>query len=258
MRKLTNKEKAEMRLGESRINTNGSMMTIVEYVNFADVTVEFVDTGELIKTTYGSFKSGKIRSKLDKCVYGRGYVGIGDYLPYVDGKITSAYTCWQNMMKRAYSVAFKDKQKSYEGVTVCDEWHNFQVFAKFYEENYYELENDRVELDKDLLVKDNKVYSPSTCVFIPQRLNTLLTGNRVNKGVYPVGVNYHKATKKFAAQCRIGIGSPKYLGLFNTPMEAFAVYKEFKESIVKEISEQYEKMIPQSAYTALINFTVKP
>ena len=57
--------------------------------------------------------------------------------------------------------------------SVYEGWHNFQNFAKWYEDNYYEIEEEQMHLDKDILVKGNKVYSPDTCVFVPETINGL-------------------------------------------------------------------------------------
>ena len=38
-----------------------------------------------------------------------------------------------------------------------------------------------MELDKDLLVEGNKIYSPSTCCFIPKEINTVINYKRHDK-----------------------------------------------------------------------------
>lgn len=42
------------------------------------------------------------------------------------------------MLQRCYN----NKQLSYFDCEVCDEWLCFQNFAKWYEENYYEIEGE--------------------------------------------------------------------------------------------------------------------
>lgn len=54
-------------------------------------------------------------------------------------------------------------------------------------------------LDKDILVKGNKIYSPETCCFVPQEINNLFTKRKSCRGTLPIGVKYIKENKKFSA-----------------------------------------------------------
>lgn len=160
------------------------------------------------------------------------------------------------MMRRAYSDQFHTKSPSYKEVTVCEEWHNFQNFAKWYDENYYEVEGERMELDKDILVKGNKIYSPKKCIFVPQRINILFVNNKNQRGNLPVGVNLNKG-KFYARGSTINsLNGYELLGSFDKPEEAFVSYKLFKEKYIKEMAEQYKSKIPYKLYSAMINYTI--
>lgn len=97
---------------------------------------------------------------------------------------------WLGMMNRCYS----GKNKSYAAVTVCEEWHNFITFAKWYIENNI----DGWCLDKDLFSSSDKRYSPSTCCFIPRIINSSIRAdiaiNRDENGFYffDASINYPK------------------------------------------------------------------
>jgi len=108
-------------------------------------------------------------SKLNKTIFNIGYIGEGKYKKSINGIKTKSYITWVGMIQRCYSDVHQLKHNTYIGCTVCEECKNFQNFALWYKENYpsFEIENSRWELDKDLLVKENKIYSPNTCVFIP-------------------------------------------------------------------------------------------
>jgi hypothetical protein len=111
-------------------------------------------------------------------------------------------------------------------------------------------------LDKDLLVKGNKVYSEDTCVFIPNRINTLIVKCDSSRGEFPVGVYWDKRLKKFISQCNGGTGRQECLGYFNTPQEAFQAYKTYKEALIKEVANEYKEMLDSRVYEALMNYEV--
>ena len=90
----------------------------------------------------------------------------------INGKkvITKPYNTWSSMLTRCYSENYHKLQPTYIGCSVCEEWHNFDVFCEWFAQNY----KDGYQLDKDLLQQGNKMYSPKTCVFLTQRINSLL------------------------------------------------------------------------------------
>ena len=106
---------------------------------------------------------------------------------------------------------------------------------------------DGFELDKDLLIKGNKVYSESTCVFIPQEINLLLTKSTARRGKHLIGVCWHKANKAFVAVVCKNKGKREHLGLFNTELEAFNAYKQAKESFIKEQANKWKGKIDERA-----------
>ena len=79
--------------------------------------------------------------------------GIGKYKPWVNGVITTQYNAWRNMLMRCYDEKNFLKQPTYEDCTVCEEWHNFQNFAKWYDDNYYEVEGNSTQIYKPLLTE---------------------------------------------------------------------------------------------------------
>jgi hypothetical protein len=249
-------EQALERVGEMRINTLGSLMIIDAYYSSSEVYVRFPQ-GNLVKCTYQQFSLGSVKNHYDKSVYGIGYLGEGQYKTKDENGLTDQYKSWMSMLMRCYSSKFHEKQPSYIGCTVDERWHNFQVFAKWYDENYYSVEGQRMDLDKDILVKGNKVYSPETCVFTPHFINKLFLKRSNHRGSLPIGVKKTSFGKKFEAQARKNDGTRGYIGCFNTPEEAFEAYKEHKEQIIRDIAEDYKDRIPSSLYNALITYKVE-
>ena len=246
------------RLGETVLQNCNEVAFIVEYVSSQDITIQFKATGELVKTTYGAFVKGLVKSHFTPSIYG---VGIKGTEPTVDenGELLSSYTCWKSMLCRCYSTKYQEKYPSYIGCRVCDEWLYYPNFKNWYDNNYYEINNKTAHLDKDILIKSNKVYSPENCIFVPNFINTLFTKSQKARGAFPVGVYYNKASKKYVAQLSIfkdGKKTKKGLGCFDTPEEAFKAYKLAKENYIKETADNYRDKIPAKLYEAMYAYEV--
>jgi len=109
-------------------------------------------------------------------------------------------------------------------------------------------------LDKDILVKGNKVYSPETCCFVPVEINILLIKNNSKRGNLPIGVS--KNGNKFQATISKGV-IREHLGTFEISEEAFEAYKIAKEVYIKELADKWRGQITEQTYQALINYKVK-
>lgn len=131
-----------------------------------------------------------------------------------------------------------------------------QNFGKWYDENIYYVENEKMQLDKDVLVKGNKIYSPETCIFVPQRINLLFVKSNLTRGEYPIGTIYNKVNNKFISYLNKN-NKQIYLGSYDTSKEAFYKYKQEKEKHIKEIANEYKSKIPQRLYDALYNYQVE-
>ncbi len=240
-------EKAKNRIGEKHITNEGYTIEIVKYFNRVNCTIQF-ENGTIIENRdYGNIKKGNIKNPYHKCVYGIGYFGVGKYSGVAHPK---TYRTWKNMLTRCYYEKYQENQPTYTECLVNEKWHNFQVFAQWYEENYKE----GFALDKDILIKGNKIYSPEKCCFIPQQINTLFTKRQNNRGNFPIGVS--KVRSKFRAYLSIG-GKRAHIGYFNTPEEAFQAHKTAKEKYIKELAEKWKDKIAEKTYQALINYQVE-
>ena len=250
------------RLREENYNNFGTLMKIIEYKNCDNIIIEFQDEYKAkVHTKYFNFKKGKVKNPYDKSVYDIGYIGEGVYKVSTNGKSTKAYEVWKKMLQRCYDPYELNKHQTYIDCYVCDEWHNFQNFCKWFEENYYEIPNKIMCLDKDILVKGNKIYSPETCIFVTNRINILFIKRDVDRGKYPIGVCWDKERNKFIAYCRIldknNNRKKIYLGRYNTIEEAFLEYKHFKENYIKEVADEYKDLIPIKLYNAMYEWKIE-
>lgn len=241
------------RTGEENVNNFGSKMIISKYNNARDIDVYFPEYDYTIShVQYGDFKKGNLKCSYERRIYGVGYMGMGEYSSCENGELTRQYKIWCGMLMRCYDPKYLEKYPSYNACEVCESWHNFQNFAHWYENNYYQIPGDIMCLDKDILFKGNKVYSRETCIFVPNRINTLFVKCNKSRGGLPIGVYYHKQNGKYISQCNFGDGQ-KNLGSFDNPEKAFQVYKEYKEKYIKEVIDSYEGIIPEPHYSKLKN-----
>lgn len=186
-------------------------------------------------------------------------VGVNDVpVPTRSGNIRNgSYRVWKSMLERCYSVKYQRKEPAYIGCSVCEEWKVYSVFKRWFDENYVE----GCALDKDILVKGNKVYSPDTCCFVPQEINGMLSNcGSHNKKNGVVGVHVDKRIKKNKYIASVSQnGCKKEIGRFQTKEEAFAAYKFAKEAHVKKMAELYLKngKITEKVYNALMSYKVE-
>lgn len=138
-----------------------------------------------------------------------------------------AVQLYKNMRTRCYNPSFHKTRPSYAVCTICDEW--LEDRTKFYEwvyDNYYTVGSEQMQLDKDILVKGNKIYSPSTCIFVPRSINSLFENSAAIRGDCPVGISYDKNLKKYRGYLSVN-GRNIKLHSWNTPEEAFAESMSF-------------------------------
>jgi hypothetical protein len=190
---------------------------------------------------------------MEPIIYGRGYHGI----LYKDSK-DEAYKNWKNMMSRCYCEAVHENYPEYRDCEICEEWKNFSNFKLWYEENVFPLKTleTRLEIDKDILFKGNKIYSPDTVSLVPDVINKLFINCDSRKRDLPLGVWREKNSKKYRAGMNF-MGKNIKLGAYDTVEEAFTRYKEYKEDFIKDVAEQYKNQIADRTYRALMNWTIE-
>lgn len=228
------------RIGEEKLNDFGSKMQITNQYREDNVTYVAVYFPKYNwtndKVRYSNFKKGFIKCPYERRVYNKGFVGEGKYNPQQD---KLAYDKWRSMMLRCYDKSFHKKHPAYVDCEVEEYFHNFQNFVEWFYDNYYEVGNEVICLDKDILYEGNKIYSRKTCIFVPQRINNLF--------IKANGVYYDTANKKY----RSSLGGHR----FDTYEDAYNEYIENKHKIVKERILEYEGKIPENTYNKLLKYT---
>lgn len=167
-----------------------------------------------------------------------------------------SYILWQGLINRCYQQKDYIRNLSYEHCTICDEWLLYSNFKKWVESSCNGYKRG-YNIDKDLLRKNNSLYSPETCCFIPNELNKVFTKRKSCRGELPIGVHLSKSGRY---DSRIRKNKKDYhLGTFDTPEHAFQAYKVAKEQYIKELAESYfnEGKITERVYQALMKYEVE-
>ena len=246
-------------VGKILKSKNSGDFKIVKYSDAYDVEIQFVNTRFETVARLGDIKNGEVKDPYLPSVYGVGVLGT-KYSSRVNDVLTKEYTLWCDMLRRCYSDAYKKRKSTYEGCEVSDKFKSYEYFYEWCHEQIgfgNDGNGNPFQLDKDLLVKGNKVYSENTCVFIPQGINKVLTKRESMRGEHLIGVHWHNASRAFKAQVSKSTGKQEYLGSFNTEIEAFNAYKTAKESFIKEQADKFKSQIDPRAYNALMNYKVE-
>ena len=196
----------------------------------------------------------------------------GKYPSVENGKETKEHCAWIKMLERCNLESVKTKHPTYYDAHCCNEWLEFDNFYEWIinQDNYdiWKQTYHNFNLDKDIIQKGNKYYSPKYCELVPDNVNKLFTKRDKCRGDTPIGVTRHiirgktKNTIRYYAQCTNNFdpGSRvKYLGSYYTAEEAFYVYKQYKEELIKRIAEyEYNRgTITKRCYQAMLNYQVE-
>lgn len=159
-------------------------------------------------------------------------------------------TLWSNMNTRCYNENYHAESPQYIGCEVCQEWlDDKENFYDWVKENYYTVGSEQMDLDKDILVKNNNIYSPETCIFAPHSINVYFE-NLTREPLYV------PSKQKYKMSIYID-GMNVDLGLFDTEEAAKATYIKHKEASIMAKADLYKDKIPKKLYDAMINWTIE-
>ena len=227
---------------------------VIEYRGANDITVQFKDTGFTTIAALHVLKRGEVKDRLKPSFYGVGVVGE------VFIKNDVMYPTWMSMLSRCYGTRQTKENNPYNGCKVSE---NFRYYPYFKDWCSKQIGFDSLDdngrpfaLDKDILVKGNKLYSEDTCCFVPMEINGLQFSSSIRGGDFPIGVSYDAKNDKYKApMCGKG-ASKTFLGRYTTPELAFLAYKEAKEKHIKEVANKWKDQIDPRVYEALMNWKV--
>ena len=185
-----------------------------------------------------------LKHPLDKNQCGVGYIGIGDFEPYPNGIKCRSYVLWYGMLYRCYNTACKEyPYYGGKGITVAEEWHNFQNFAEWYHFNI--KSNHNFEIDKDLL--GGECYSKDTCVLLPEKVNQFIS--MYFKKDF-IGVYQNSDGKKRRNPWRAVLHG-KHKGSFKTKEDAERFLGKIRKDFANKFLEDNKSQLTETVYDIL-------
>jgi hypothetical protein len=287
-----NERKAKEYTGQVYTSKAGDDFEVIEYHGASNVLIKFLDNGYCKKVTMGSIKSGSIRNdrkielELDqiRCLK-KNTTELAakikraedlkkakeDYDKVYTAHVNTDYSIcvpeiklhpndypmiqsrWKGIIDRCTPSKQKGKYGSYVGCSLCEEWKDFQNFCEWCLENKI---CEGMDIDKDVLIKGNKVYSPETCIIIPSEINSRLNFNIPLRDTL-MGVTKNVLRNGYSYKARFGKGDSGRveLGTFKTELEAHQAWANYRKSLIIPLVEQYKYAITDKAYQALKNYS---
>lgn len=218
------------------------------------VTVKFLVTGGVYDFHPSVVSQNRVKDYMMPTFYDVGYLerptkNIRDPIS------NKGLFIWAGMLKRCYNNDLVARP-NYEGCRASEKWKSYYNFYLWYkvqvDKGFYQ---PGYQLDKDLLVIGNKLYSEDTCVFSPFQLNSLLQVKVRSEGNYLPGVNFDKSRSKFKSE--VNFKGKRYYGVRReTELEAFLDYKTVKEQLVREEGAKWKGLLPDRAVDSLMNYSL--
>lgn len=239
-----------LKVGQRFKSKSYGYFTIHEYVGAYGVYAKFEDTGYVSKTSAGNIRKGLVRDNLAKTVRGVGCFGVGPFKSRHpnNGPCTKEYGTWSSMIFRCYADSRDESVfRNYSDCSVCEEWHNFQNFAEWCQTQPEMLFEDS-SIDKDIKVKGNKIYSPETCCFVPQYINTDVTGMKHQNSSGKAGV--WKCKDSYISEITM-FGAKSNLGNFSSLDDANHVHNRVKEAYISALADIFRVKINPNIYAKL-------
>ena len=242
----------EQHIGKIYSSKNYGSFIIADYDGCERVTIRFLTTQYETVASLDNIRIGNVRDKLVPSVFGGGVVG--DEVIMLGDKYIKEYYLWRGMLRRCYDEKYIEKKHTYKGCTVSENFKSFKYFKEWCNKQIG-FDQDGWHLDKDILVKGNKIYSEDTCCFVPCEINVIFTDRSATKGEYPVGVYYNKSRKKYVARVSKH-GCLKHIGIFTSVEEAVAAYNKEKESHIKDVANIWKDDIDPRVYNVMVNYSI--
>lgn len=245
---------SRVEVGSTYKLTSGRDAEVVELLPKRRCRIKIIGTEFTQECLRVKLSHSEVKDNYFPIVAGVGYFGNGEYKAFYNGRSTREYTLWTHMLERCY--AFCDtKNPSYSEVIVCEEWHNFQNFAKwcqsqpeFYYENVWALDKD-ISFFKTGI----SIYSADTCFFVPREINNLFLLREMDRGDLPLGIR--EKSSKYQARVSFKykrLCSPYYCNI----EDAIQWYYTTKNNVKKLLADEYKELLSPRCYETLLEIRI--
>lgn len=165
------------------------------------------------------------------------------------------YQAWVHMIHRCYGKSV-EKYPTYENSSVCSEWRSFSKFLEWWRPNYV----SGWCLDKDILGCEG-IYSPETCIYIPQWLNKIMNTCDAKRGDLSLGVTMYRGMYRSYVKNSL-TGKHEFVGDFAMEREAHEAYKKRKIEIIESMKQLMDdidvRIYPIIVSNIYKKFTITP
>ncbi len=211
---------------------------------------EFIDTGYQKLAQGANIRVGSVRDPYYPMYYGVGFIGENRE-SYKNICKHPLYKTWISMIARCY-----DKQyptySLYGGNNVCvdERWYNFGKFSVDYYSLPGYMEDQKLQLDKDIIGCD-KIYSPKTCCLVSCKLNSFFTYEQNTNTSGRIGARLSTDKKYYMVGIGCG-GVTKYIGKFTNIHDASNAYWNAKLEDLKNRFSDIDPVIYFASVDKLI------
>ena len=233
-------------------SNNYGDVEIVEYINSSKVKIRFINTNHIKEKYLSSVRLGCVRDDSIPTTCGVGFIDVEG--ASIGKNMTKEYQLWNGMINRCYNENLRHKNPTYKDCHVSEEWRYLSNFKEWCNRQIG-FDQEGFQLDKDILVKGNKVYSEDTCCFVPAEINYLIIKADRIRGKYPIGIYEDKQAGKFKVRISVE-GKQKHIGRYCCEKEAFYAYKVAKEQYIKEVANKWKDKIDPRVYDALMKWEI--
>lgn len=252
---MQNTERAALKYVGNTYDTNESgPVVVIGYEGYKKVLVKFIDGTETYCRS-GDLLNGEVWNPMQPSKFGRGFFGQGPHLHSIGKVTTKEYSTWGGIFYRLFDEKALERKPTYKEVGIVQDWYNFQEYAEWcqWQKGF---KNEGWQLDKDLINKGSKEYSPENCCWVPREVNMALISQKKQRGSLPIGVTTagHRMLKYRAQWCE-GSGQ-QYSPIMTDPMACYEIYKKNKERYMHSLAAKWAGLIDERAEYALSVFEV--
>ena len=159
---------------------------------------------------------------------------------------------YSNMRARC-GKEYQDRNPRYYGAFMCNIWEdNKELYYEWLDENFYEVNGEQMDVDKDILQYGNKQYHPDLCLIVPHSINAFYETLEVGK----TNIKQNPVTRKYSVKINDGGKWISSTGI-DTYNRALDIYCDIKQGILITKAKALKDYVPEKVFMALMNTDIR-